>query len=86
MSGHHAVLTVERRDASSRGVSRRKRFDDSIALLRTLGLSSGAVDYYRRAARKTRKLPHELVCDIAESAAEHAGVLALMGIDQGHPA
>lgn len=49
--GRNAVATVERRDMSPVGVARRKRFDDSLDLLRALGLSSTAVEHYRLLAR-----------------------------------
>src|SRR5579872_4513412 len=62
MSGRKAVATTERWDTGPIGVARRKRFDDSLDLLRALGLSPAAVDRYRRLARKTHKLPHMLVC------------------------
>ena len=59
----------ERRDVSPFGIAGRKRFSDSLGLLRALGLSPAAIEHYRRQARKTRKLPHELVCAMAEDGA-----------------
>jgi hypothetical protein len=76
--GRKAVVPAERRDTSPLGVARRKRFDDSLDLLRALGLSPGAVEHYRRLARKTRKLPHQLVCAMAEHAAQDAALAAMM--------
>lgn len=73
--GRNAVATGERRDMSPVGVARRKRFDDSLDLLRALGLSSTAVEHYRLLARKTRTVPHQLVCTMAEHAARDADLL-----------
>lgn len=85
MSGRKAVATTERRDMSQLGVARRKRFDDSLDLLCALGLSPAAVDHYRHLARKARRLPHELVCTMAEHAAEDA-TLAVGLINGSRPA
>jgi len=74
----HSGGASERRDVSAIGVARRKRFEDSLDLLRVLGLSSGAMDHYRHLARKTRKLPHELVCIMAEQAAEGATLATIL--------
>jgi hypothetical protein len=60
------------------GVARRQRFDESLDLLRALGLSPVAVEHYRRLARKTHKLPHQLVCTMAEHAADDAALIATM--------
>jgi EAL domain-containing protein (putative c-di-GMP-specific phosphodiesterase class I) len=49
----------------------RKQFAESTNLLRSLGLSPGAIEHYRRLARATRRLPHDLVIEIAEEAAAH---------------
>jgi len=73
--GRKAVATTDRRDMSPLGVARRKRFEDSLDLLRTLGLSPNDVEQYRRLARKIRKLPHQMVSVIAEEAAQDAALL-----------
>jgi len=62
----HKVVIRERRDTSPLGVARRKRVEDSLDLLRALGLSRGTIERYRRLARRKRKLPHELVCAVIE--------------------
>ena len=79
LSGRKAVATAVRWDAGAIGVARRKRFDDSLDLLRALGLSPAAVDHYRRLARQTHKLPHELVCT-------QDGVLAAIVMNGSGPA
>ena len=62
-------LARERRDTTPTGKWNRKQFDASIGLLRSLGLSPRAIEHYRRLARATRRLPHELMVEIAEEAA-----------------
>lgn len=79
------AVAQDRRDMSPRGAARRARFDASLDLLRALGLADEMVEHYRRLARKTRKLPHELVRTVVEEAAEHAGVIARVGLDSGRP-
>ena len=64
----------ERRDMGPEGIARRARFAESLNLLRSLGLSPDSIEYFRRLARMTRQLPHELVREIAdESASGHKG-------------
>jgi EAL domain-containing protein (putative c-di-GMP-specific phosphodiesterase class I) len=53
------------------GVWNRKQFSVSISVLRSLGLSPQAIKHYRRLGRATRRLPHELVLEVAEEAAAH---------------
>ena len=77
-SSRKVVAAAERRDLSPVGIARRKRFENSLDLLRALGLSPAAIEHYRRQARKTRKLPHQLICGIAEEAAEDAGLAAIV--------
>jgi len=77
------MVLVERRDRSPLGVARRKRFDESLALLRALGLSPAAIEHYRRLARKTHRLPHELVRGVAERAAEDATLVAMISLGRG---
>ncbi|HXX36649.1 MAG TPA: hypothetical protein VEP50_00655 [bacterium] len=84
MSDRKSVITIERRDVSPLGVSRRKRFDDSLELLRALGVSPDAIEHYRRQGRKTRRLPHELACAVVEDAARAASAAAL--VMTGRPA
>jgi hypothetical protein len=65
----NATVAQDRRDTSPEGIARRTRFEASLERLRALGLSTKSVEYYRHLARKTRRLPHELVCDLADDAA-----------------
>jgi hypothetical protein len=65
--GHHP--SVERRRTHATGLLRRTVFEESLALLRAIGFSSDAVEYYRQVARKAHKLPHESARDVAETAA-----------------
>jgi len=81
-----ARATLERRDMSPQGAARRARFEESLDVLRALGLSSFAIEHYRRLARKTRKLPHELVRTVAEEAAQQPDILTLIGVHAGRPA
>jgi len=58
---------------------------ESLELLRVLGLAPGAIEHYRRLARKMRKLPHELVCTVAEEAIEQPGMIVRVGLDSDRP-
>lgn len=72
MSG--ARSRAERRDTSPAGAWNREQFEASLGLLHALGLSFPIVEYYRRRARDTGQLPHELVAEAAVAAARHSGV------------
>ncbi len=48
---------------------RRADFERSLQLLREMGMSDWALEYYRRSARRLGLLPHELVRYIAHVAA-----------------
>ncbi len=76
---------VERRDMTPLGVARRERFEESLDRLRALGLSPVAVEHYRRPARTTHKLPHQLVCAMAEHTADDAALMARI-VSGGGPA
>jgi len=78
MSDRKSVSPTERRDMSPLGAARRKRFDNSLNLLRALGLSPVAIEYYRQRGHKTHRLPHKFVCAIAENAARSALTTMLM--------
>lgn len=58
----------ERRDTSAVGLWNRMQFETSLEILRLLGLSVTGVEHCRRLARKTGRLPHELVAEIVEEA------------------
>jgi hypothetical protein len=66
---NEVTMTRERRNLSFLGRKRRREFERSIQRLRGLGLPNWAVQCYRRAARIAGQLPHEVVCRVAESAA-----------------
>src|SRR5579859_2862114 len=70
----------EKRDTTPTGDWNRKQFTASIGVLRSLGLSPRAIDHYRRLARATRRLPHELMVENAEAAAAYPneGVRSLL--------
>lgn len=78
VSGRKVAAAAERQDMSLSGFERRKRFDYSLDLLRAVGLSPAAVDHYRRLARRTRTLPHELVCAAAERATQDGILVAIV--------
>ena len=59
----------ERRDTAPAGTWNRRQFTESISLLRSLRLSHRATEHFKRLARATRRLPHELMIEIAEEAA-----------------
>lgn len=64
-------MPPERRNLSFVGRKRRKEFDRSLQRLYEIGLPEWAVECYRRVARVTGLLPHEVVCHVAVSAAAH---------------
>lgn len=72
---HDLVELQARRDLSTRGIAKRAQFKASLDLLRQLEFSDEALAHYQRLARRTRKLPHILVRDVAEGA-----ILALVGV------
>jgi len=61
-----AVILADRRNPSPLGRRRRKSFEQSLNVLRALGLPSWVVRCYLRAARDTDRLPHEILCSMAE--------------------
>jgi hypothetical protein len=81
--GREAVGTAVPQERNLSGFERRKLFDCSLDLLRAVGLSPAAVDHYGRLARKTRRLPHELVCTVAEHATEDGTLAAIVMIGGG---
>ena len=62
------MLRNERRDTSPAGAWHRKQFETSVQILRLLRLSARSLEYCKRRARATRRLPHELVAEIVEDA------------------
>ena len=59
----------ENRDTSLDGMLSRARFQKSLDILHTLGLSPQAIECIRRFAGITRKLPHEIVREVVEETA-----------------
>ena len=75
MSGlrrHHPDPHPERRDTSPAGSWNREKFDASLGLLHALGLPLAVIEYYRERARRTNRLPHEMVAEAAEDAARRS--------------
>jgi hypothetical protein len=62
----------ERRDTSPAGEWNRDKFEASLGLLHALGLSLPSIEYYRRRARETQQLPHEIVALIIEETVRRA--------------
>jgi hypothetical protein len=65
----------ERRDTTPAGQKHRARFEASVGILRSLGLSPQTIEYLRRHARVTRRLPHELVVDVVEGTIHRLAVI-----------
>lgn len=61
------MIRKERRDTSVLGQWSRTRFEASVHLLRALGLSVRATEYFKHRARDTRQLPHELLAEVVEA-------------------
>lgn len=66
---------IERRDTSPAGVWNRAQFEMSLGVLRMAGFSPEIVEYFRRRARETGRLPHELWVEIVEDALYRIGAL-----------
>jgi len=62
----------EKRDTARTGIAHRARFEGSLKLLRSLGLSPRSIEHYLQLARETQWLPHELVRGAADEAALHS--------------
>lgn len=58
----------ERRDTSPAGLWNRAQFDASLKVLRDIGLSARALEYFARRGRRTGRLPHELVAEFLDEA------------------
>ncbi|HLW47673.1 MAG TPA: hypothetical protein VKW09_07890 [bacterium] len=58
----------ERRDTSPAGTWNRAQFEESLKLLRVIGLSARAMEHCQRKARETQLLPHEVLREIFEHA------------------
>lgn len=56
----------DRRDTSPAGAFNRAQFDASLQILHMLHLSNRALEHFRRRARGTHRLPHELLKDAVE--------------------
>ena len=62
-----ATLHKDRRSASGAGKWNRKQFAESLDLLRSLRLPTSVIDYCRRRARETGRLPDEFLPEIVEA-------------------
>jgi hypothetical protein len=65
--------TSRPRDTSLAGAWNRAQFELSLKSIGTFGFSARVVEYCRGRARKTGRLPHELVIEMVEEAILHAG-------------
>jgi len=72
MSHNRGWSHPEKRDMALTAAARRARFEASLDLLRSLGLSPRSIEHYLQLARETQWLPHELVRGAAEEAASHS--------------
>lgn len=63
----------ERRDKSLAGAWNRAQFNLSLKSVAAFGFRSHVVEYCRERARKTGRLPHEVVIEIVEEAILRAG-------------
>lgn len=63
---------IEKRDKSLAGALNRAQFNLSLKSVDTFGFSGRVVEYCRDHARKTGRLPHEVVIEIVEQAVLHA--------------
>lgn len=66
---------TERRDMSFAGAWNRAQFEMSLGVLRMAGFSPEIVQYFRRRARETGRLPHDLWVEIVEDVLRRSGVL-----------
>jgi hypothetical protein len=57
---------TERRDTSPAGIWNRAQFEMSLGMMRLAGFSEDAIEYFRRRARETGQLPHQLLVEIVE--------------------
>ena len=62
-----ATLHKDRRSTSGAGKWNRKQFAESLDLLRSLHLPTSVIDYCRRRARETGRLPDEFLPEIVEA-------------------
>lgn len=68
---------VERREKSLAGAWNRAQFNLSLKSLDAFGFRSHVVEYCRESARKTGRLPHEIVIEMVEEAILRAGAARL---------
>jgi hypothetical protein len=64
-------MPKERRNVTFVGRKRRKEFERSLQGLRDIGLPGWALECYRRVARVSGQLPHEIVARVATNLAKH---------------
>jgi hypothetical protein len=64
----HGDGRPERRDASIPGKWQRTQFEFSSKQIAAFGFSEQVVEYCRQRARETKRLPHEILIDMVETA------------------
>lgn len=62
-----ATLHQDRRSTSGAGTWNRKQFAQSLDMLRSLNLPTSAIEYCRRRARETGRLPDEFLPEIVDA-------------------
>ena len=71
---------------STQRIARGKKFEASLDLLCTLGLSSHAIEHFLWSAQDKRRLPHDLVRELVEEHVKRADEIAAAALSSGHPA
>jgi hypothetical protein len=66
---------TERRDTSPVGTWNRAQFEMSLGVMRLAGFSEDAIEYFRRRARETGQLPHQLWVEVMEDSLRGIGVI-----------
>jgi len=71
--------------ASVQRVARGKRVDASLDLLDALGLSPQAIEYFLGVAYESRRLPHDVVRELAEAHVKRASAVQAALLNTGRP-
>jgi hypothetical protein len=67
-------------------IARGKKFEASLDLLCTLGLSAHAIEHFLWSAQDARRLPHDLVRELVEEHVKRADAIMAAALSSGHPA
>ncbi len=67
-------------------IARSKKFDASLDILCSLGLSTHAVEFFMCAAYERRRLPHEIVRELIEEYVARVDTMVAASWTSGHPA